>query len=314
MSDESTGERGASVRVSAFRVAAETGLVSRRKLRRKVRYLMGADENKYSMSDTLELTRAWSAFRLLETPFWVRAGAPALFAYHKPVDEVTSRASDHGAPTVFDGLGESGVRVPDDAEPVGRLDRETSGLLLFTSDGTLLHRLTHPKYRVARTYHAMVNEPPSDASLAALREGGVTLRDGHVPRPDVEPLEPNLSRAGEAWFRVVLREGKYHEVRRAFAAVGSPVVRLHRVAYAGVTLGDLALGAARRLSDEACVALYESVGLPVPEDALDIAFDEPSAEADDTGSSADSGEGASSEGTESSSHGRTGTSPSSAES
>ena len=161
------------------------------------------------------------------------------------------------------------MRLSEDAQAVGRLDLETSGLLLFTNDGTLLHRLTHPKYAVPRTYEVVLSSSPDDAALRDLQAGRV-LRDGHVPRPEVERMSDDPS--GAPRLRVVLRE-KYHEVRRAFAAIGAPVVRLHRTAYATVTLGSLGLGRGRALDDAESRALYASVGLEPPEDALSLTFE-----------------------------------------
>ena len=234
---------------------------------------MDAEENKHPLDAEVALSAAWRRFSLMERPFWVRVGPPPVTAYHKPVDEVTSRVSDHGADTVFDGIETSGVRLSEDAQAVGRLDLETSGLLLFTNDGTLLHRLTHPKYAVPRAYEVVLSSSPDDAALRDLQAGRVTLRDGHVPRPEVERVSDDPS--GAPRLRVVLREGKYHEVRRAFAAIGAPVVRLHRTAYATVTLGSLGLGRGRALDDAESRALYASVGLEPPEDALSLTFDDP---------------------------------------
>lgn len=121
---------------------------------------------------------------------------------------------------------------------VGRLDKDTSGLLLWTTDGTLLHRLTHPRYGVPRTYHAGLSGAfaglPADFSLA----------DGHRPRIErleaapLDAMHPALRRSAEASHHAVItiRSGRFHEVRRIFAALGSHVIDLCRVAYGEIAL------------------------------------------------------------------------------
>ena len=156
---------------------------------------------------------------------------------HKPSGYVTS-TSDPRDPTVMELL------PPEYRQlfPVGRLDKETEGLLLFTDDGELGHRLTAPKHQVEKEYYAEVEGPLGQEDVAAFREG-LTLRDGTRCLPAV--LE--LCSGG---CRVTVREGKYHQVRRMLASRGAPVTYLRREREGGLTLGALAPGEYRLLLPE----------------------------------------------------------------
>ena len=135
-----------------------------------------------------------------------------------------------------------------DLKPVGRLDKATEGLLLFTNDGDLLHRLISPKKEVPKVYYAKHEGTASAEDVEAFRQG-LTLRDGTVCLPaKLEPL-----REGESLVTVC--EGKYHQVRRMMAARGMHVTYLRRCQEGGLTLGDLPLGACRELSDGEIAAL-----------------------------------------------------------
>jgi pseudouridine synthase len=170
-----------------------------------------------------------------------------VLALHKPVGFITSRGDPGGRATVYDLLGGVGRWV----FPVGRLDRDSSGLLILTNDHRLGQRLSDPEHGVAKTYHALVEGVPDRTVLLALREG-VTL-DGAATRPaGVRVL--GASRAG-TWLEIVLREGKNRQVRRMCAAVGHEVLELTRVAIGGLALGALAGGEWRRLEAEEVASL-----------------------------------------------------------
>ena len=135
-----------------------------------------------------------------------------------------------------------------DLFPVGRLDKDTEGLLLLTDDGDLAHRLTSPRYAVEKTYYARVDGVVDETDAAAFAQG-MTLADGTLCRPAVlEPLEPGAC-------RVKLREGKYHQVRRMLAARGKPVTYLRREAEGGLDLRGLEPGQVRELTEGEVAAL-----------------------------------------------------------
>jgi 23S rRNA pseudouridine2605 synthase len=123
--------------------------------------------------------------------------------------------------------------------PVGRLDADTTGALLLTNDGQLAHRLAHPRYGVEKTYVAEVEGDPDEDALQPLREG-IELEDGRT-------APAQARRLGRGRVELVLHEGRKHQVKRMLAAVGHPVARLHRSAYAGLTLEGLEPGACREL-------------------------------------------------------------------
>ena len=154
---------------------------------------------------------------------------PALLAYHKPLGEVTTRSDPAGRPTVFDRLppAPTGRWIV-----VGRLDVNTTGLLLFTTDGELAHRLMHPSSEVEREYLVRVRGQPSPRVLERLGSG-IRLEDGWAR---FDRVEAEGASEGHAWFRVVLHEGRNREVRRLWSAVGHEVSRLTRIRYGSITL------------------------------------------------------------------------------
>ncbi|HEX5173913.1 MAG TPA: pseudouridine synthase [Gaiellaceae bacterium] len=145
---------------------------------------------------------------------------------HKPPGVVTTARDPQGRPTVVE-LVPAEPRVV----PVGRLDADTTGALLLTNDGQLAHRLAHPRYGVEKTYVADVEGDPDEDGLCRLREG-LELDDGRT-------APARARRLGRGRVELVLHEGRKHQVKRMLAAVGHPVTRLHRSAYAGLTLEGL---------------------------------------------------------------------------
>jgi 23S rRNA pseudouridine2605 synthase len=174
------------------------------------------------------------------------------FALNKPAG-VTTTLSDPHAERSLVPLLPPGPRVV----PVGRLDRETEGLLLLTNDGDLAHRLQHPRYGVEKEYLAEVEGEISKSAVAKLTRG-VDLEDG-VARA-VRAGEIRRSR-GRSALTVVMAEGRKREVRRMLASVGAPVRRLVRVRVGPVVLGDLRPGASRPLTLEEITGLYAATGL-----------------------------------------------------
>lgn len=138
-----------------------------------------------------------------------------------------------------------------DLNPVGRLDKETEGLLLFTNDGALLHRLISPKQEVPKVYYARHAGTASGEDVEAFAQG-LLLRDGTKCLPAI------LELLGPGESRITVREGKYHQVRRMMAARGMPVEYLQRQREGALELGTLALGACRELSEEEIRALEQT--------------------------------------------------------
>lgn len=177
--------------------------------------------------------------------------APQPLAYvllHKPAGVVTTARDPHGRPTVV-GL----VKLDRRVVPVGRLDADTTGALLLTNDGALAHRLMHPRYGVEKAYEVEVEGEPSAEVLQRLRTG-IELDDGPTAPAEARSLGPGR-------LELTLHEGRKHQVKRMCAAVGHPVTRLHRRAYAGLTLEGLAPGEWRELTPAEIQAL-RSPGAP----------------------------------------------------
>ena len=159
-----------------------------------------------------------------------------VYAVNKPAGVVSTARDTHGRPTVVE-LVRSRRRL----YPVGRLDADTTGLILLTNDGELAELLTHPRYGVGKVYRARVRPARlSTRSLAALR-GGVELDDGRTAPAGARQLRPGL-------VEITLREGRKRQVRRMLEAVGHQVIELERVAFGPLGLRGLELGKSRRLS------------------------------------------------------------------
>ena len=153
---------------------------------------------------------------------------------HKPAGTVTTASDPQGRPTVV-GL----VDVAERVVPVGRLDADTTGALLLTNDGALAHRLAHPRYGVEKVYEVELEAEPSDDVLRRLA-GGVELDDGLT-------APARARRLGRRRIELALHEGRNRQVKRMLEALGHRVTRLHRSAYAGLTLEGLEPGAWREL-------------------------------------------------------------------
>ena len=166
-----------------------------------------------------------------------------VYALNKPAGVVSTARDTHGRKTVVSII-PSQTRL----YPVGRLDADTTGLILLTNDGELAHRLTHPSFEVPKTYRVTVaNGPVSDAAIKALRHG-VRLEDGPTARARVRRLAPDT-------LRITIHEGRKRQVKRMCEAVGHRVTRLERVGFGPLSLGDLKPGAYRRLSEAELDAL-----------------------------------------------------------
>jgi 23S rRNA pseudouridine2605 synthase len=160
-----------------------------------------------------------------------------VWAVNKPRGVVSTARDTHGRPTVIDLVDAGGARL----YPVGRLDADSTGLLLLTNDGELAHALTHPSFEVPKTYRVRVTPAPvSDRAVRRLREG-VQLEDGLT-------APARVRRNGREELEITIHEGRNRQVKRMCEAVGHRVVSLERIAFGPLRLGELAPGRARRLT------------------------------------------------------------------
>jgi 23S rRNA pseudouridine2605 synthase len=174
----------------------------------------------------------------------VAAEAREVWAVNKPAG-VVSTAREPGSRPAVVSLVASKARL----YPVGRLDADSTGLLLLTNDGELANRLTHPRYEVRKAYRVRLRRPPAEGDLRRLASG-VELEDGPTAPAEVRRL-------GEREIEIVLREGRNRQVRRMAEAVGNGVATLRRVRFGPIELGDLPEGDVRRLTAEEVAALWE---------------------------------------------------------
>ncbi len=168
------------------------------------------------------------------------AGAeqPVVYAVNKPLGVLSTAQDTHGRPTVVS-------LVPDETRrlyPVGRLDADSSGLILLTNDGALAQRLTHPSFEVPKTYRVTAGGGPVGESALVKLRAGVRLEDG-VTAP------AQVRRVGQGVLEVTIHEGRNRQVRRMCEAVGHPVLALERITFGRLKLGELAPGASRRLNE-----------------------------------------------------------------
>ncbi len=175
------------------------------------------------------------------------------YALHKPPGVVTTMKDPQGRPDIRAFLPKEGPRV----FPVGRLDRDSEGLLLLTNDGELGNRLLHPKYGIEKEYLAEVEGVPTDRQIARIRRG-VELDDG-LAKPASARIVGSSGARGAV--RLTMTEGRKREVRRLLAEVGLPVTRLVRLRVGPVKLGDLAPGGIRELSPQEIQALARAAGM-----------------------------------------------------
>lgn len=171
-----------------------------------------------------------------------------VYAVNKPAGVVSTARDPQGRPTVV-----SLVSVKLRLYPVGRLDIDTTGLILLTNDGELAHRLTHPRFEIEKTYRAVLWRPPvRERALKALREG-VELEDGRS-------APARVIRVAADTIELTIREGRKRQIKRMCEQVGHPVKRLQRIRFGSLELGDLRPGSYRRLSQAEIRTLTDAGG------------------------------------------------------
>jgi 23S rRNA pseudouridine2605 synthase len=175
----------------------------------------------------------------------VRREERVVYVLNKPTGVVSTAKDTHNRPTVTDLIG-SGKRL----YPVGRLDADTTGLILLTNDGELANRLTHPRYEVPKTYRATTAKRVPDRALKALRDG-IELDDGMTHPAEVRQPKPGT-------LELTIHEGRKRQVRRMLEAVGHPVHTLERIAFGPLTLKGLKPGDHRRLTPAEVERLWKN--------------------------------------------------------
>jgi 23S rRNA pseudouridine2457 synthase len=192
---------------------------------------------------------------------------PTILRFWKPNGVLTQFSDAEGRPTLKDFLD-----VASDVYPVGRLDKDSEGLLLLTNDPRLTSHLLEPKFGHPRTYLVQVEHVPSEETLQKLRNG-IEIKSGRTKpadvrllenEPDLPPRDPPIRyrvNVPTAWLEMSLTEGKNRQVRRMTGAVSHPTLRLVRVAIGPITLEGLSPGEAQNLTAEEQSALYKMLGL-----------------------------------------------------
>jgi 23S rRNA pseudouridine2605 synthase len=169
---------------------------------------------------------------------------------NKPKDSITTLSDERGRTTVM-----SMVRTRERVYPVGRLDRNTTGVLLLTNDGSFAHRVTHPKFNVPKSYRVSCDRALSRSDMTLLR-GGISLADGRTAPAEVEFIGQGRGKE----IGITIHEGRNRQVRRMFETLGYNVVKLDRVAYGPVTKEGLARGGTRSLTRSEIRALKKMAG------------------------------------------------------
>ena len=177
-------------------------------------------------------------------------------ALNKPKGVIVSAADPGRRTTVFDLVNSAEAGSPR-LFAIGRLDFESSGLILLTDDGDAAHRLTHPRHKVPKEYIAVVHGLPGDRDLKALREG-VELEDGRTQPAEVTLLG-NALRVSE--LRIIIKEGRNRQIRRMLESVGHPVRDLQRLAFGPIRLGRLREGGWRKLREVEIDSLLSAAGM-----------------------------------------------------
>lgn len=181
----------------------------------------------------------------------------AIFAVNKPAGYISTLADPHADLTVsnlipakYKGLG---------LKPVGRLDKESEGLMILTNDGELANRLLHPRYGITKTYQVHLDKPPPDRVLNMIKQGAQLPGERRLRPMGVR--KTGSGRKPSTDLEVTLREGRKHEIRRAFAMFGYTVLKLKRIAMGSFTLGRIRKGQMVRLTDAQAAKLRDACGL-----------------------------------------------------
>lgn len=179
--------------------------------------------------------------------------APVYYLLNKPRSVISSAHDEHGRKTVVDLLTAAGVTAR--IYPVGRLDYDTTGALLLTNDGQLANKLMHPRFEINKTYIAKVKGLVTNDEMRTLRRG--VKIDGQMTRESHPRLVETDRAKGTCRVKITIHEGRYHQVKRMFEAIGHPVIKLHRESYGFLNLAGLTSGDFRPLKPAEVQALKE---------------------------------------------------------
>lgn len=236
------------------RVLAEHGVASRRKAEDLIREGRVSVDGVVVRQMGLRVDPERQDIRVDGRP--LRPEPKRYIMLYKPVGYITTARDERGRRTVLDL-----VDVPERVVPVGRLDRDSAGLLLLSNDGDLIFRVTHPRYELEKEYEVLVDGFPPESVIEQLRQG-VPVDGRPVAVRAIEPIR--IEEAGTV-FRVVIHEGRNRIVRRMFERVGYPVLRLVRTRIGPLRLNGLRPGEWRDLTPEELTALFEAVALRPPD-------------------------------------------------
>ncbi|MET3696162.1 pseudouridine synthase [Bacillus oleivorans] len=221
------------------KVIAQAGVASRR----KAEELIASGKVKVNGQVVLELgTKVKPSDQIEVNGIPLEKEEPVYFLFYKPRGVISSVKDDKGRKVVTDFFPELKERI----FPVGRLDYDTSGILLMTNDGEFTNQMTHPRYHIPKTYIAKVKGIPSKTEIAQLQKG-VKLEDGMTAPAKVKMLSFD-KRKNSSILELTIHEGKNRQVRRMFEAIGHPVLKLKRERFAFLTLDDLSPGDSRELT------------------------------------------------------------------
>ena len=185
----------------------------------------------------------------------VRLEPKVYYLFYKPAGYLTALSDPHGRPTIKKFL----KKIPYRVFPVGRLDKDTEGLLLLTNDGELAHRLLHPRHGIMRVYQAQVKGHPQEPLLKRLLQEGIEVEGRRIWPKAIKLLGKTKE---TTTFEVTVGEGRKREVRKLFAAIGHPVIKLKRTKFGPLALTGLRTGEIRPLTLKELKALKRACGLP----------------------------------------------------
>ncbi len=218
-------------------VIAKAGIASRRAAERMIQDGR-VRVNGRSAEIGMKIDPAHDKIQIDGKPLLFQKPRSRYFIFNKPIGVTTTLKDVHALKTVADYFKD----LPERLVPAGRLDKDSSGLILMTNDGELLHRLTHPRFGVEKHYQVTVNRRVTDEELQKLGNGSIVL-DGK------KTSSCKIKRTGQKVLLIVLHEGRKRQIRRMIVSVGAEVTRLHRVSYGPLHLGSLRSGERRELTE-----------------------------------------------------------------